>query len=47
LKLFQIHDIVGGGFPCQDYSVATTLKKPLKGLIGKKGGLLGGAIEAY
>ena len=29
-------DIVVGGFPCQDYSVATTLKNS-KGLIGKKG----------
>ncbi len=30
------HDILVGGFPCQDYSVATTLKNS-KGLIGKKG----------
>lgn len=30
------HDIMVGGFPCQDYSVATTLKNS-KGLIGKKG----------
>ena len=30
------HDLVVGGFPCQDYSVATTLKNS-KGLIGKKG----------
>jgi DNA (cytosine-5)-methyltransferase 1 len=30
------HDILVGGFPCQDYSVATTLKNA-KGLIGKKG----------
>ncbi len=29
-------DILVGGFPCQDYSVATTLKNS-KGLIGKKG----------
>jgi len=29
-------DIMVGGFPCQDYSVATTLKNS-KGLIGKKG----------
>jgi DNA (cytosine-5)-methyltransferase 1 len=30
------HDVLVGGFPCQDYSVATTLKSS-KGLIGKKG----------
>lgn len=30
------HDLIVGGFPCQDYSVATTLKNS-KGLIGKKG----------
>ena len=30
------HDILVGGFPCQDYSVATTLHNA-KGLIGKKG----------
>lgn len=30
------HDMLVGGFPCQDYSVATTLKNA-KGLIGKKG----------
>ncbi|MCX6148728.1 MAG: DNA (cytosine-5-)-methyltransferase [Candidatus Kapabacteria bacterium] len=30
------HDILVGGFPCQDYSVATLLKNS-KGLIGKKG----------
>ena len=30
------HDMLVGGFPCQDYSVATTLKNS-KGLIGKKG----------
>ena len=29
-------DLVVGGFPCQDYSVATTLKNS-KGLIGRKG----------
>ncbi|SDD73728.1 DNA (cytosine-5)-methyltransferase 1 [Pricia antarctica] len=29
-------DVLVGGFPCQDYSVATTLKNS-KGLIGKKG----------
>ncbi len=30
------HDVLVGGFPCQDYSIATTLKNS-KGLIGKKG----------
>ena len=30
------YDLLVGGFPCQDYSVATTLKNS-KGLIGKKG----------
>jgi len=30
------HDMLVGGFPCQDYSVATTLKNS-KGLQGKKG----------
>ncbi|WP_298556093.1 DNA (cytosine-5-)-methyltransferase [uncultured Algibacter sp.] len=30
------HDLLVGGFPCQDYSVATTLKRS-DGLIGKKG----------
>jgi DNA (cytosine-5)-methyltransferase 1 len=30
------HDLLVGGFPCQDYSVATTLKNS-RGLIGKKG----------
>lgn len=30
------HDLLVGGFPCQDYSVATTLKNS-KGLEGKKG----------
>jgi DNA (cytosine-5)-methyltransferase 1 len=30
------HDLLVGGFPCQDYSVATTSKNA-KGLIGKKG----------
>jgi len=30
------HDMLVGGFPCQDYSVATTLYNS-KGLIGKKG----------
>ena len=33
---FPNHDLLVGGFPCQDYSVATTLKNS-KGLIGKKG----------
>ncbi|MFB6305431.1 MAG: DNA (cytosine-5-)-methyltransferase, partial [Flavobacteriales bacterium] len=30
------HDILVGGFPCQDYSVAATLKNS-GGIIGKKG----------
>lgn len=30
------HDLLVGGFPCQDYSVASTLKNA-KGLLGKKG----------
>ncbi|MBS1581746.1 MAG: DNA (cytosine-5-)-methyltransferase [Bacteroidetes bacterium] len=30
------HDLLVGGFPCQDYSVASTLKTS-KGLVGKKG----------
>lgn len=30
------HDLLVGGFPCQDYSVASTLKNS-KGLVGKKG----------
>ena len=30
------HDVLCAGFPCQDYSVASTLKNS-KGLIGKKG----------
>ena len=30
------HDLLVGGFPCQDYSVASTLKLS-KGLLGKKG----------
>lgn len=30
------HEVLVGGFPCQDYSVATTLKNS-KGLLGKKG----------
>ncbi len=30
------HDVLVGGFPCQDYSVATALRSS-KGLLGKKG----------
>ena len=30
------HDVLVGGFPCQDYSVASTLRNS-KGLVGKKG----------
>ena len=30
------HDLLVGGFPCQDYSVATTLKNS-EGIVGKKG----------
>ncbi|MBK9174847.1 MAG: DNA (cytosine-5-)-methyltransferase [Flavobacteriales bacterium] len=30
------HDLLVGGFPCQDYSVASTLRSA-KGLVGKKG----------
>ncbi len=30
------HDLLVGGFPCQDYSIASTLKNA-KGLVGKKG----------
>jgi DNA (cytosine-5)-methyltransferase 1 len=30
------HDLLVGGFPCQDYSVASTLKNA-QGLVGKKG----------
>jgi len=36
IELIPDHDLLVGGFPCQDYSVATTLKNS-KGLIGKKG----------
>ena len=36
IKDIPDHDLLVGGFPCQDYSVATTLKNS-KGLIGKKG----------
>lgn len=42
--LIPNHDLLVGGFPCQDYSVATTLKNS-KGLIGKKG-VLWWSIEA-
>ena len=35
-KSIPNHDLLVGGFPCQDYSVATTLKNS-KGLVGKKG----------
>lgn len=35
-KAIPDHDVLVGGFPCQDYSVATTLKNS-KGLLGKKG----------
>ncbi|WP_411030689.1 DNA (cytosine-5-)-methyltransferase [Spongiimicrobium sp. 3-5] len=38
------HDLLVGGFPCQDYSVATSLKNS-EGLIGKKG-VLWWSIEA-
>jgi DNA (cytosine-5)-methyltransferase 1 len=38
------HDLLVGGFPCQDYSVATSLKNS-KGLRGKKG-VLWWSIEA-
>lgn len=38
------HDLLVGGFPCQDYSVATTLSNS-KGLRGKKG-VLWWSIEA-
>ncbi|QYA24278.1 DNA (cytosine-5-)-methyltransferase [Gramella sp. MT6] len=38
------HDMLVGGFPCQDYSVATTLKNS-KGLRGRKG-VLWWSIEA-
>lgn len=36
VSMIPEHDVLVGGFPCQDYSVATTLKNA-KGLIGKKG----------
>ncbi len=43
-EIIPDHDLLVGGFPCQDYSVATTLKNS-KGLIGKKG-VLWWSIEA-
>ncbi len=43
-ELIPDHDLLVGGFPCQDYSVATTLKNS-KGLLGKKG-VLWWSIEA-
>ena len=36
IGLIPDHDLLCGGFPCQDYSVATTLQNS-KGLKGKKG----------
>ncbi|MCB0810815.1 MAG: DNA (cytosine-5-)-methyltransferase [Flavobacteriales bacterium] len=36
VKAIPDHDLLVGGFPCQDYSVASTLKNS-KGLQGKKG----------
>ena len=36
VKNIPDHDVLVGGFPCQDYSVATALKNS-KGLLGKKG----------
>lgn len=36
IKDIPDHDILVGGFPCQDYSVASSLQNS-KGLIGKKG----------
>lgn len=36
VKAIPEHDMLVGGFPCQDYSVASTLKNS-KGLHGKKG----------
>lgn len=35
-KSIPDHDLLVGGFPCQDYSVASTLKRS-HGLVGKKG----------
>jgi len=36
IKDIPDHDMLVGGFPCQDYSVASTLKNA-QGLVGKKG----------
>lgn len=38
VKIYDIpeHDLLVGGFPCQDYSVASTLKNS-HGIVGKKG----------
>ena len=36
VKNIPTHDLLVGGFPCQDYSVASTLKNS-HGIIGKKG----------
>jgi DNA (cytosine-5)-methyltransferase 1 len=36
IDIIPEHDLLVGGFPCQDYSVATTLKNS-KGIVGKKG----------
>ena len=36
VKEIPDHDLLVGGFPCQDYSVASSLKNA-KGLVGKKG----------
>ena len=44
-KSIPNHDMLVGGFPCQDYSVATTLKNS-KGLEGKKV-FFGGAFITY
>ena len=43
-ELIPDHDMLVGGFPCQDYSVATSLRNS-KGLRGKKG-VLWWSIEA-
>ena len=40
------HDLLVGGFPCQDYSVATTLSKAV-GIRGKKGVLWWQIYRAY
>ena len=36
IENIQNHDLLVGGFPCQDYSIASTLKNS-HGIIGKKG----------